>query len=157
MEQPAFLTWELMVVLHRISLEEWGGIDGVRDRAGLESALGSAENVFFYGRGDLHEIAAAYAFHLAESQGFLDGNKRTAIACATTFLEFNGCIDHAEDLVLYDAMIAIARQGSAHVLTQVEGRSHATVNGLAPAGGSATLADGDLIDLLGTRLQFVNG
>jgi death-on-curing protein len=110
MEQPAFLTWELMVVLHRISLEEWGGIDGVRDRAGLESALGSAENVFFSGRGDLHEIAAAYAFHLAESQGFLDGNKRTAIACATTFLEFNGCIDHAEDLVLYDAMIAIARQ-----------------------------------------------
>jgi death-on-curing protein len=123
MEQPDFLTWDLVVALHRISLEQWGGIDGVRDRAGLESALGAAENVHFYGGGDLHEIAAAYAFHLAESQGFLDGNKRTAIACAATFLEFNGCRDRADDLVLYDAMIAIARReldkaGLAAVLRQ---------------------------------------
>jgi len=110
MEQPDFLTWELVVALHQLSLEQWGGIDGVRDRAGLESALGAAENIFFYGDGDLHDIGAAYAFHLAESQGFLDGNKRTAVACASTFLEFNGCLDCADDLVLYDAMIAIARR-----------------------------------------------
>lgn len=108
--QPEFLTWEILVALHRRSLDRWGGIDGVRDQAGLESALGAAENAFFYGGGDLHEIAAAYAYHLAESQGFLDGNKRTAIACAMTFLEGNGCVDHAEDLVLYAAMIAIARR-----------------------------------------------
>jgi death-on-curing protein len=109
-EQPEFLTWEILVALHRRSLDRWGGIDGVRDQAGLESALGAAENAFFYGGGDLHEIAAAYAYHLAESQGFLDGNKRTAIACAATFLEGNGCVDRADDLVLYDAMIAIARR-----------------------------------------------
>jgi death-on-curing protein len=109
-EQPEFLTWDILVALHRRSLERWGGIDGVRDRAGLESALGAAENAFFYGGGDLHEIAAAYAFHLAESQGFLDGNKRTAIVCAGTFLEGNGCLDQAEDLVLYAAMIAIAKR-----------------------------------------------
>lgn len=109
-KQPEFLTWDILVALHRRSLERWGGLDGVRDRAGLESALGAAENVFFYGGGDLHEIAAAYAFHLAESQGFLDGNKRTAIASATVFLEGNGCSDRAEDLVLYAAMIAIAKR-----------------------------------------------
>lgn len=109
-EQPEFLTWEILVALHSRSLERWGGIDGVRDRAGLESALGAAENAFFYGDGDLHEIAAAYAFHLAESQGFLDGNKRTAIACAGAFLEGNGCLDRADDLVLYAAMIAIAKR-----------------------------------------------
>lgn len=110
MEQPEFLTWEIVVALHRRSLERWGGLDGVRDRAGLESALGAAENAFFYGGGDLHDIAAAYAFHLAESQGFLDGNKRTAIACAVTFLAGNGCIDRADDELLYAAMISIAKR-----------------------------------------------
>ena len=109
-EQPEFLTWDILVALHSRSLERWGGIDGVRDRAGLESALGAAENAFFYGGGDLHEIGAAYAFHLAESQGFLDGNQRTAIACASAFLEGNGCHDRADDPVLYAAMIAIARR-----------------------------------------------
>jgi len=29
---------------------------------------------------------SAYAFHLAESQAFLDGNKRTAVASALVFL-----------------------------------------------------------------------
>lgn len=58
MEQPEFLTWEIVGALHRESLKRWGGIDGVRDQAGLESALGAAENTFFYGGGDLHSIAA---------------------------------------------------------------------------------------------------
>ncbi len=70
--------------------------------------MSAAENVFFYAGGDLHEIAATYAYHLAQSQGFLDGNKRTAIACAGVFLEGNGCVDRSIDLELYDAMIAIA-------------------------------------------------
>jgi len=72
--------------------------------------LGAAENTFYYGHGDVHAIAASYAYHLAESQGFLDGNKRTAVACAVTFLIGNGCVDRAEDLALYDAMIAIAER-----------------------------------------------
>ena len=110
MKQPEFLTWEIVIALHRRSLERWGGVDGVRDRPGLESAMGAAENAFFYGGGDLHDVAAAYAFHLAESQGFLDGNERTAVACAATFLEGNGCSDRANDLELYDAMIAIAKR-----------------------------------------------
>lgn len=87
MEHPEFLSWEIVVALHRCSLERWGGIDGVRDRAGVESAMGAAENAFFYGAGDLHEIGAVYAFHLAEGQGFLDGNKRYLAAfCAAAFL-----------------------------------------------------------------------
>jgi death-on-curing protein len=38
----------------------------------------------------LFAIAAAYAFHIAESQAFLDGNKRTALGSALVFLEING-------------------------------------------------------------------
>jgi death-on-curing protein len=60
-------------------------------------------------RADLHGFAACYAFHLAESQAFIDGNKRTAVACAAVFLLLNGHRDSSQDMVLYDAMIAIAR------------------------------------------------
>lgn len=123
MGEPAFLGWDTLEDLHRESLARHGGLDGIRDRAALESALGAAENTYFYGRGDLHDIGAAYAFHLAESQGFVDGNKRTAMACAGTFLRVNGCTDRADDMVLYDAMIAIVahrmdKAGLAAILRQ---------------------------------------
>ncbi len=108
--RPAFLDWELMIALHTRSLQRWGGIDGVRDRAALESALGAAENTWHHGTGDLHDTAAAYAYHVSQSQAFLDGNKRTAVACAAVFLLENGCRDESEDLVLYAAMIALARR-----------------------------------------------
>jgi death-on-curing protein len=110
MSEPEFLHWAIVLALHRRSLERFGGLDGIRDQGALESALMAGENVYFYGGGDLHDIGAAYAFHLAESQGFLDGNKRTAVACAATFLMRNGCLDRGENQVLYEAMIAIAKR-----------------------------------------------
>ena len=110
MKEPEFLSWDIVVALHRKSLARFWGIDGVRDSGVLESALAAGENTFLYGAADLHEIGAAYAFHLGQSQGFLDGNKRTAMACVATFLLRNGCVDRAEDMELYDAMIAIAER-----------------------------------------------
>lgn len=67
-------------------------------------------NVYFYGEGDLFEIAAAYAYHIAESQAYLDGNKRTAVEAALGFLELNG-IDTSglPELAAYEAMIAVAK------------------------------------------------
>ena len=35
-------------------------------------------------------MAAAYAFHIAEGQPFIDGNKRTGLNAALVFLELNG-------------------------------------------------------------------
>jgi death on curing protein len=55
-------------------------------------------------------VAAAYAFHLAEAQAFVDGNKRTAIAAGLTFLDLNGITRTPNDDVLYDAMIAVANR-----------------------------------------------
>ena len=62
----------------------------MRSEDALESAIAQPLNVYFYGNGDLYEIAAAYAFHIAESQAYFDGNKRTAVQAATDFLEING-------------------------------------------------------------------
>ncbi len=76
--------------LHEIALERFGGSPGLRDKARFESAVMHPQNVFFYGRGSVFEIAAAYCFHLPEAQAFLDGNKRTGAAAAIVFLECNG-------------------------------------------------------------------
>lgn len=82
---------------------------GIRSEDALESAIAQPLNVFFYGNGDLYEIAAAYAFHIAESQAYFDGNKRTAVEAALDFLEING-IDTGPlpELSAYDAMIRVA-------------------------------------------------
>jgi death-on-curing protein len=73
--------------------------------------LASAINTALYADGNVFEVAAAYAFHLAEAQAFLDGNKRTAVAAALTFLALNHPMRKpapADLDTLYDAMIAIA-------------------------------------------------
>jgi death-on-curing protein len=107
---PEFLDRDIVMDIHRESLVRHGGLDGLRDENAFLSALASAQNTYFYGSGDLHDVAASYAFHLAESQAFLDGNKRTGIGAALTFLLLNGCDDIGDDFALYDAMIAIARR-----------------------------------------------
>lgn len=53
-------------------------------------------------------MAAAYAFHIAENQPFVDGNKRTALASALVFLEFNGIEISDPEGDLYQAMINIS-------------------------------------------------
>jgi death-on-curing protein len=108
--EPSFLSLDQVMELHRHSIETHGGIEGVRDPGAVESALASAQNTWFYADGDLYDIAAAYAFHIAESQAFLDGNKRTAAASAIVFLVSNDCADCGDDRVIYDAMLAIANR-----------------------------------------------
>ena len=76
----------------------------------VESALASAKNTFYYINGDLFDVAASYAFHLAESQAFIDGNKRTGIAAALVFLAVNGVYVRPAQWALYSAMIDIAEK-----------------------------------------------
>ena len=99
------------MVLHGISLERFTGVDGTREPGLVDSALASAENAFWYGHGDFFGIAAAYAFHLAESQAFFDGNKRTGAAAALVFLELNGIgLTASADLEIHQALIAVAKK-----------------------------------------------
>jgi death-on-curing protein len=74
--------------------------DQLRDRAGLESALGRPRNYALYEDADLALQAAALAHGIAESQTFIDGNKRLALIAMLTFLEINGFAVEASDLEL---------------------------------------------------------
>lgn len=61
----------------------------------------------------MYDIAAAYAFHIAQAQAFLDGNKRTGIASALIFLKVNGVSAHPKPDTqdrIYEAMIGIAER-----------------------------------------------
>lgn len=109
-QEPYFLTREQIDTIHHDQIETWGGLHGVRSEDALESAIAQPLNVYFYGDGDLYEIAAAYAFHIAESQAYFDGNKRTGVQVAADFLEING-IDTGPlpEVATYEAMIRVAR------------------------------------------------
>jgi death-on-curing protein len=105
-----FISREVLAQLHADSIERFGGMLGIRDEGLILSALGAAENTHYYGNSDLFDIAAAYAFHLAQAQAFLDGNKRTAVAAALLFLRGNGVVGRPDQMRLYEAMIAIAER-----------------------------------------------
>lgn len=82
---PAVIT-----AVHDRQLGEHGGAEGVRDAGGIDSALARPVNLASYGTPDVAELAAAYAYGLAKSHGFVDGNKRTAWITARLFLADNG-------------------------------------------------------------------
>lgn len=101
MNDPLFVSREVAMEIHRASLERHGGMDGLREPGLLESALMQPEATYYYAQGDLASIAAAYAFHLAQNQPFIDGNKRTALGCALLFLKANGVdVDRYDDTIL---------------------------------------------------------
>ena len=99
-----------------MSIAKFGGSDGVREMALLESAV-AAPQASFGGKSpyaDLAEIAAAYLYYLCRNHPFIDGNKRAALGACIVFLRLNGIEPNAdgadwEELTLSVASSAIDR------------------------------------------------
>lgn len=108
--EPLFLTVDEARDLHDDQLRRFGGSAGVRDLGALESAVATPASTFDgqFLHEDLFHMAAAYAFHIAENQPFVDGNKRAALNAALVFLDINGWLVADPEMLLYDAMIAIS-------------------------------------------------
>lgn len=107
---PLFLNLEEVLAIHEDRIRKYGGSFGVRDLGLLESALGAVEATF--GGAFLHEtlfeMAAAYLFHFCRNHAFVDGNKRTALACALAFLRLNDKKVTARPADLVDLVIGVA-------------------------------------------------
>lgn len=103
-----FLTRRAVEAMHTEQLRRHGGALGLRDENALESALARAENKAAYGEPAIHELAAAYVFGIARNRAFVDGNKRTAIVAAGTFLLINGVHLTADDGTLYEFTMGVA-------------------------------------------------
>ena len=92
------LTVDIVSEIHAEAIAAFGGMNGVRDVALLESAV-AAPQATFGGESpfkDLAEVAAAYLFYLCRNHPFLDGNKRTALGACIVFLRLNGIEPRAD-------------------------------------------------------------
>jgi death-on-curing protein len=90
---PEFLDIDDVLEIHAFQIAEHGGSEGLRDLGLLESAVAQPMAQFggqFLNQ-DLFEMAAALLVSLALNHPFVDGNKRTALLAALTFLDLNGC------------------------------------------------------------------
>ena len=87
-----FLTVALVREIHVAAIANFGGSDGLRDEALLESAVAAPQATFggtsVYG--SIEEVAAAYLFYLCRNHPFIDGNKRVALGSCLLFLRLNG-------------------------------------------------------------------
>ena len=111
MRTPVFLTLAEVIAMHADQIQRYGGQEGVRDFGLLESAIAQPEATYggAWLHHDLHEMAAAYAFHLCQNHPFYDGNKRAALVCALMFLRFNRVASMPDPRQqLKDAMLNIA-------------------------------------------------
>src|SRR5437764_15194404 len=107
---PQVLALDDALAIHEDRIRKYGGSSGVRDLGLLESALGTVMATF--GGEFLHqtlfEMGAAYLFHICRNHPFVDGNKRTALACSLTFLRLNGIRIKSGEDEFYDLVIGVA-------------------------------------------------
>jgi len=98
-----------LLLLHEESLNEHGGLRGLRDEGLLDSALARPQHILNYKNdATLAELTAAYAVGIARNHPFNDGNKRAALLVTGLFLRLHGYRLNVtqQDAVL--AMLAVA-------------------------------------------------
>ena len=105
-----YLTAEHVLFIHYRLVSETGGEHGVRDIGLLESAIARPGATFdkqeLYK--NIFEKAAALMESLVNNHPFIDGNKRTGIACTVLFLRQNGILFSAKNSDLEEFTLRVA-------------------------------------------------
>lgn len=105
-----WISAEDVILIHSRVIEGSGGLDGLRDRDGLEAAI-SAPMQTFDGKElyptDLEKIARL-GFGLASNHAFVDGNKRIGAMMTQLLLKWNGYDLTLRSGELAEMFIAIA-------------------------------------------------
>ncbi|WP_100523522.1 type II toxin-antitoxin system death-on-curing family toxin [Mycobacteroides abscessus] len=106
------VTLDQIRMFHDMLLEQYGGLPGEKEPGLIESMVekpfsGFGNYEFYPG---LFMKAAVYLEGFATKQLFNDGNKRTALLCALTFLDLNGYEVDVEWDTLFDLTIAVAKK-----------------------------------------------
>lgn len=105
-----WMSKEQVLSLHSELITEFGGVDGIRDEAMLDSALNTPFQTF---EGvDLYpgviEKAARIGYGLVKNHPFVDGNKRIGTHIMLVFLSLNNILLEYEDDDLIDVVLSIA-------------------------------------------------
>jgi death on curing protein len=94
---------------HRLLIEEFGGIRGIRDKNLLESAVFRPQTSYYE---TLVDEASALMESLANNHAFLDGNKRVAFAITDVFLRMNGPYIEAPTMKAYGFIAGSLEKGT---------------------------------------------
>jgi death on curing protein len=117
--KAAFVSLDEVLALHADQISRYGGEAGLRDLALLKSALAMPQARFGgqWLHPTLHEMAAAYLFHIIRNHPFIDGNKRAGLVCAIAFLGLNDLelIADPDDLVQLVLGVAEGRTDKSQV------------------------------------------
>lgn len=101
---------EDVILIHSKIIQTTGGIDGLRDLAGLEAAVAAPLQSF--ADQDLYptelEKIARLGYGLASNHAFVDGNKRIGAMMTQLLLKWNGYQLELRQGELADMFIAIA-------------------------------------------------
>ena len=97
-----YLTVADILGMHAVLVEKYGGMAGIRDMGGLESAVHRPQSGYY---ADIIEEACALMESLLINHPFMDGNKRTAFAACSVFLHINGQRIDADSEQLYMCII----------------------------------------------------
>jgi death on curing protein len=123
--EPLWLTRLVVDAIHSDQIREHGGLLGLRDETGLESALARPRHQWFYGGvTDLASLAAAYGFLLAQNHPYADGNKRVALVAMLTFLAIHEQDVDAADEEVLSTVLALAAGRLSEAELAVWLRSH---------------------------------
>ena len=105
-----WVTADDVILIHSRVISVTGGIDGLRDRPGLEAAIAAPLQTFggqeFF-PSDVEKIARL-GFGLASNHAFIDGNKRIGAMMTQLLLKWNGYRLILAQGQLADMFIAIA-------------------------------------------------
>lgn len=104
-EQPEFLDEEAIIEFHEQELQLLGGAGGIGNPDGLSAAVKAPQNLWAYDtQATLFDIAATYAYNIAQAQAFVEGNKRTGLRAALAFIEMNGYEVTSDPKALFEHM-----------------------------------------------------
>ena len=111
-----YVNKRMVIVINRLSMRMTEGglcVSSTNLRGGAD--LSFVDNIFYnsvFGEkiyNDIFEMAAAYLFHISKNHIFMDGNKRTALACALTFLQWNHVeISPLDEDSVFDFVVEVA-------------------------------------------------
>jgi death-on-curing protein len=130
--EPVFLSLDEVLEIHGQQIERYGGSRGLRDAAGLESAVATPQATFAgeFLHASIPAMAAAYLFHLCQNHAFLDGNKRVGANAAITFLLMNNWAPAFDEEELVDVVLSVAsgRLGKQQLIETFESRCNPLEN-----------------------------
>jgi death-on-curing protein len=108
-KEPLWFSLRGTIRAHDEALAQHGGVGGIRDHAAVEAALARPRNQFAYSEDELtlFDLAAAYAFGIARSHPFVDGNKRTAAIVSMAFLDKNGIQIEAPQVEVFEMFMRL--------------------------------------------------